>query len=57
MAKDEGAAETGEKGKTKPPAWMFNEDGVAYAPWMVDAFDPEVHTPFTLEFCMHTCFV
>lgn len=36
-------AEGGEKkGKTKPPAWMFNDQGVAYAPWMVDAFDPEV---------------
>lgn len=42
MAKEEKATEDGEKGKTKPPAWMFNEDGVAYAPWMVDAFDPEV---------------
>ncbi|CBJ29161.1 conserved unknown protein [Ectocarpus siliculosus] len=31
----------GDKKKTKPPAWMFNDDGVAYAPWMVDAFDPE----------------
>lgn len=42
----EDAEETAEggatKGKTKPPAWMFNDQGVAYAPWMVDAFDPEV---------------
>eukprot|EP00752_Nemacystus_decipiens_P003969 g3635.t1 len=39
---EEQATEEGETGKkTKPPAWMFNEDGVAYAPWMVDAFDPE----------------
>lgn len=34
-------AEGGKK-NTKAPAWMFNDDGVAYAPWMVDQFDPEV---------------
>jgi hypothetical protein len=28
--------------KKAPPTWMFNKDGVAYAPWMVDTFDPEV---------------
>lgn len=39
---EEPPTEEGEKkGKTKPPAWMFNDQGVAYAPWMVDAFDPE----------------
>ena len=43
MAEEQAKTEEGEKGKTKPPAWMFNEDGVAYAPWMVDAFDPEVY--------------
>lgn len=42
MSTDEQATEDGDKKKTKPPAWMFNNDGVAYAPWMVDAFDPEV---------------
>ena len=41
----ESPAEGEKKGKTKPPAWMFNDDGVAYAPWMVDAFDPEVRLP------------
>ncbi|CAM9753844.1 unnamed protein product [Discosporangium mesarthrocarpum] len=30
-----------EKKRTKAPTWMFNDKGVAYAPWMVDAFDPE----------------
>lgn len=39
----EANAEGDDKKKlTKAPAWMFNEQGVAYAPWMVDAFDPEV---------------
>lgn len=38
------ATEEAEDGKqrTKAPAWMFNDQGVAYAPWMVDQFDPEV---------------
>lgn len=36
-------AEDGKK-RTKAPAWMFNDQGVAYAPWMVDQFDPEVRT-------------
>lgn len=44
MTAEEGKNEEGdgEKKMTKPPAWMFNDQGVAYAPWMVDAFDPEV---------------
>ncbi|CAM9359031.1 unnamed protein product [Choristocarpus tenellus] len=38
----EGVGEEPEVGKkTKAPTWMFNDKGVAYAPWMVDAFDPE----------------
>lgn len=41
-ATEEQEEEGGEVKKTKPPAWMFNDKGVAYAPWMVDQFDPEV---------------
>ena len=41
-ATEEETTDGDEKKKTKPPAWMFNEKGVAYAPWMVDQFDPEV---------------
>lgn len=41
-ATEELEEESDEKKKTKPPAWMFNDKGVAYAPWMVDQFDPEV---------------
>ncbi|CAN0364379.1 unnamed protein product [Ascophyllum nodosum] len=40
-ATEEETTDGDEKKKTKPPAWMFNEKGVAYAPWMVDQFDPE----------------
>lgn len=48
------SAEGEKKGKTKPPAWMFNDQGVAYAPWMVDAFDPEVRVSqhLMLAFCI-----
>ncbi|KAG5187018.1 hypothetical protein JKP88DRAFT_235617 [Tribonema minus] len=36
--------ETEGEGKSKVkkgPTWMYNKNGVAYAPWMVDTFDPE----------------
>lgn len=50
MTAEEGKAEaSGEKSKTKAPAWMFNNDGVAYAPWMVDQFDPEVCRSFAVR--------
>lgn len=44
----------GEKSRTKAPTWMFNDNGVAYAPWMVDSFDPEVRLALQLLKSIHS---
>jgi hypothetical protein len=42
LPQPEGKEEGGKSLVKKGPTWMYNKEGVAFAPWMVDTFDPEV---------------